>query len=314
MYRMKKLLLLIWLLCFFYSWPIYFQSEQWVHLLILFAPLVLFPLVIEMTFRELKILPRVYSIVVILFAASFFLKQGFLAGILVLPYLIYIAFLGFRLYSKYYKGLLSTPLNWSTLLKLSAWLFLVVGIAWAFANRLAFQPFEFSPIIVLLTAAHFHYAGFLIPILASLMIEKLSANAQMVLGVSILLGFPATALGITISHFGGPLIIEKLGALLMITGGLALAMFQSRYLRKQENTTLFFKICLGLSSMSLLFTMLLAMLYALRLQTYFPFLTIPWMYALHGSLNVFGVCGIAIWGWYNEVENRPKTGLFRTKV
>src|SRR5690606_24380069 len=54
-----------------------------------------------------------------------------------------------------------------------------VGGAWATASCLGLRPLGFSDTIVLLTAAHFHYAGFVLPVLAGLAARR----AQRRLGV-----------------------------------------------------------------------------------------------------------------------------------
>src|SRR5438477_847075 len=51
--------------------------------------------------------------------------------------------------------------------------YLMVGGAWFVASRLGLQPVGFQEPIVLLTAVHFHFAGFLSAVLAGLTYERL---------------------------------------------------------------------------------------------------------------------------------------------
>src|SRR5260370_31258131 len=51
--------------------------------------------------------------------------------------------------------------------------YLIVGGTWVVASRLGLQPVGFQEPIVLLTAVHFHFAGFLSAVLAGLTFERL---------------------------------------------------------------------------------------------------------------------------------------------
>src|SRR5262249_39572395 len=50
--------------------------------------------------------------------------------------------------------------------QLAAMLFLPIGAIWAIISRGDWQPLGFPEVIVLLTAIHFHYAGFALPLMA----------------------------------------------------------------------------------------------------------------------------------------------------
>src|ERR1700689_2369591 len=49
---------------------------------------------------------------------------------------------------------------------IGSFLYLPVGCAWLVASRLGLSPMGFQEPIVLLTAVHFHFAGFAAPLLA----------------------------------------------------------------------------------------------------------------------------------------------------
>ena len=46
--------------------------------------------------------------------------------------------------------------------------FLAVGATFAVIDRLGVQPFGFSATVILLTAVHFHFAGFVLPLAGAL--------------------------------------------------------------------------------------------------------------------------------------------------
>jgi len=51
------------------------------------------------------------------------------------------------------------------------------------------------------------------------------------------------------------------------------------------------------AALSLLFSMVLAALYGVRYALPIPWLDIPWMRALHGTANAFGLGVAGLLGW-----------------
>ncbi|MCI5084019.1 MAG: YndJ family protein [Saprospiraceae bacterium] len=297
----------VWLLCLFYFYPFQLEAVQWVYLILIMAPLVWMPLcfsqyLVYHPFRSIYYLP-----VGIIFAGSFLLPKGLTAGLMVLPYFFWVAYFAFRQIVHFLKEWKWTPAH---LLSTASVTILAVGILWALADRLDFQPMGFSPIIVLLTATHFHYLGFIVLLLAQYTIPYLNKTMSWVLTFSMLIGIPATATGITIGHFDGPGWIEKLGALTTIAGGFILAIAQIRVLFAERHTDMF-RLMLGFSSLGLVFSMSVAVLYALRLQEQLPFLTIPWMYTFHGSVNAIIACGFGLMAW-NLKRMYQKTDMMKS--
>ena len=62
---------------------------------------------------------------------------------------------------------------------------------------------------------------------------------------------------------------------------------------------------LGASAFSLLVGMMLALLYALRIWLPLPWLHIPWMWAVHGSVQVFGFTVGGLVGWWRQPVISP---------
>ena len=79
-------------------------------------------------------------------------------------------------------------------------LYLPVGAVWALFDQFHFQPLGFSGIIVLLTAVHFHYAGFALPRLTGLWLARQRDRFVFQLSTwGVIAGVPLVAVGITTS-------------------------------------------------------------------------------------------------------------------
>lgn len=167
---------------------------------------------------------------------------------------------------------------------------LAVGGAWVVASRAGMRPMGFSPIIVLLTAAHFHYAGFVLPVLAGLAVRMSGRRAYRLIPVGVLLGVPLTAVGITVSP-----LIEVVAAVLVASSGIGLAVAQldlSRQIRTRMASML-----LAVSALALLYGMTLAAIYAVGEYRGLPWPSIPEMASLHGTVNALGFGLLGTWGF-----------------
>ena len=301
--RILLLGLSIWGSCGYFLSPFHLQAIVWVYLLLLFAPLVIFPFIFVEQ-KTQKFQSVLFLLATASFTFSFLIEPSLLAGLLVLPYFLFIAHRFLNEADRFWRKPSWQITDFLTVVPL---LNLLVGILWAFADRIQVSPFGFSPVIVLLTAAHLHYAGFILPFLCHQLVTFAPSKERTLIAWGILLGFPITAIGITASHFGLPLLIEQIGATFMAFSAMGLAISQL-YLFRKYHFNFFSTALLLLFSLSLLSSMVFALLYAWRLQAYFPWITIPWMYAVHGSLNVFGMglIGTLFWVKFKPIEGRMK--------
>jgi hypothetical protein len=175
-------------------------------------------------------------------------------------------------------------------------LYLPVGGIWFVMSRLGIQPFGFGDTIVLLTAVHFHFAGFAAPILAGMAGRLLNAQKRPpalfpLAVIGIIGGTPLVAAGITFSPA-----LALIGALVISIGLTLLAgLVIGSLLRKVEPTT--GRILLGISSLSSFSAMVLACLYAYSIVAKKLIIDIPQMAMTHGLLNAFGfaTCGLIAW-------------------
>jgi len=231
---------------------------------------------------------------------SFLLSPGAPAAILVASWLLVslvLALMGL-------KRLLSRGALLSSELSIDAGLaYLVVGAGGLLASRLGIQPMGFGDTIVLLAAVHFHFAGFAAPLLAGLAGRYViqGSRQRKILGLSsgfIVGGTPLVAAGITFSN-----VLGLVGTLVIATGMLLLAIVVLGWVVGSRNSTLA-RTLLAISSVSSVFAMLLASLYAYSLVVGTVILDIPQMALSHGLLNSFGftMCGLLGW-WLVRLEH-----------
>jgi len=270
-------------------------EKDWVELLVLLGAMIFVPMAMRLS-RALNTKIERWAVTLSTWALllAYLQEPGIMAALLALPWvLVSIWLLG----NAFQKLLLST-MTLADKVQFAAYLYFPIGPLAAFSDRLDWAPLGFSSIIILLTAAHFHYAGFLLPwVLANLLRQREPSILQRWVAWAVLLGIPAVAVGITSAQFGVDPWLETFAATLMALGGLGVAVWHaglaldsSRPLN-QRLAMLGLFLCLGTG-------MTLALLYGWR--NYFPlsFLSIPWMYALHGTMNTLGVglFGILVWG------------------
>jgi hypothetical protein len=175
----------------------------------------------------------------------------------------------------------------------SGLLMVPVGGGWLVLSRLGATPMGFGEPIVLLTAAHFHYAAFVTLVLVGLagrVLESRPAYRACVLGC--IAGPPLLAAGITLSHA-----VEMLGAAVLTLSLWTFAVLCLRHLvPRREGAARAFVI---VSTMSLLPSMLLDVAYAWGQLTRRTIVSLPDVALVHGTLNAlgFGLAGLlaAVW-------------------
>jgi hypothetical protein len=101
---------------------------------------------------------------------SFFLPTGILAGSFAGPWLLVCALFALRGLRRLWRSRAHSFCQFCFAIGEA---YLIVGGTWLVASRLGLQPVGFQEPIVLLTAVHFHFAGFLSAVLAGLTFERL---------------------------------------------------------------------------------------------------------------------------------------------
>ncbi|EMA34136.1 YndJ family protein [Haloarcula japonica] len=156
----------------------------------------------------------------------------------------------------------------------------------------------FDRVIIRLTAVHFHYAGFVLPVAAGLTGRHLAVHSRgfrTVVGV-ILVGPALIAVGIAFSPLVEVVAVSFFTAAVAAFGAVVLRRVVPTCPRPQG-------LLLGIAAVALPISMALALGYGISTFTGRSLgLTISTMIALHGSLNAFGFGLCATLGWRLSVS------------
>ncbi|CAN2251428.1 YndJ family protein [Bacillus vallismortis] len=172
-------------------------------------------------------------------------------------------------------------------------IYLAGGGFWFFAYAAHLQIMQFSPLIILLTAVHFHYSAFLIPIFNGLLGRITRKNRLLYSWMTWVILFSPILIALGISY-------SKI--LDVIAVGLYMA---ALYLQAYLVLTTAFrnkigKILIRLSSAVLMVTITFSMIYSLGVFRQEVTLTINQMIWIHGFVNAFAVILPALIGWRIE--------------
>lgn len=225
---------------------------------------------------------------------AFLLQQGVVAALLASAWLVVAGLIAFHGLTRLVERQMRTA---SELVISAGFVFISVGGGWLVMSRLGAQPLGFGDTIVLLTAVHFHYAGFAAPILAGLAgrvltTEALHVNRMFLLvGVGVIAGTPLVAAGITLSPALGlaGTVVISLG--LFLLGVIVIGWVVPKLKQRSVQALLI------ISSLSPFVSMTLAAVYAYSIVARKLIIDIPQMAQLHGLINAFGftLCGLLAW-------------------
>ena len=285
----------IWLLFILIKIPFSVFRIDYLEILILAAPLWLIPIFIK---RISKVGINQISLVAaaLLLSGSFLIIPSKIAAFLTIPWFLSVMVLAAKGTNKF---LLESNRSISTYLRLASFYFLLIGAFWAFVHRLGFNFMGFDHTIILLTVAHFHYAGFLLPNLAALALEETESTILSWAGMGVLFGIPLLAIGITATEFGFTIYFEMVCALIMAGSAALVGIFHIVVGMSKFGWA---KILFTASGICLLIGMGLAICYGLRPIFTISFLSIPFMYAVHGTLNALGFAlpGVLAWAFFSK--------------
>lgn len=305
-------------LAFLLARPPSLSSLDWAVSLLLLAPLALVPLGLRLVAPEepgsAGFLPWRAAVVLQLPAAlalavAFVLPKGPAAAALALPWAGVTADMAlYGLLRLGRQGL--RRVGFPAELAIGAGLiFPLVGAGWALFDRAAIVPLRFAPIVVLLTAVHFHYAGFALPLLTGLAARAVPGTAARAACLGVVLGVPLVAIGITASQLGSGSLLETLAAWTTALAGLLTAGLHLRLALRPAGEPLA-RALWAATGIALAAGMVLAALYGSRAYLSIAWLDYPRMWALHGTANGlgFGLCGLAAW----NLAQRADPGRART--
>lgn len=272
------------------------ELAEMIHKVVFFAIFVIVPLGLSVVANESKLYKLVVfaqPIAALITLTSFFFEKSVLSAALASAWLILnilIALFGLaRLISRRNHPLEELSID-------AGLLYLPVAGLWLVIYRLGVQPFGYGEIIILLTAVHFHFAGFATPIIAGMSGRVLARRnyPQRVFAIvvlAIVAAMPLVAAGITFSPWLG-----FAGALLLTVGVVMLAVLTVGWVIKSI-TSRVWRTLLSIGAIASCVAMVLACLYAYSLATKTLIITIPGMALTHGLLNAFGfvTCSLIAW-------------------
>lgn len=258
--------------------------------ILLLAPLVVVPLLIDGIPRAKRPLPipgLLVMVAAIPLLGALAATPGPLAVLLALPWL---ALSGSFAVSAAWRGLrqlpgIVHPGRASELGLLAACGFLGVGGLFLAFDRLGVQPGGFSPDVILLTAVHFHFAGFGLLVVASLIAARRPRLAGSVFGL--LIGIPLTAAGFV----SGSTALNALGALVTGLAGIGLAL---GLLVDRSPMSTPARVAWRLAGLALLIGMPMGIAWSMAIAFGTTFLDIDRMVRTHGALNSLAVLLVAL--------------------
>lgn len=283
---------IIWIAFLFLQWPSSLFHLSYVEILILAAPLWLIPLIWQVETIPKTLRPLILPTSVCL-AIAFLYPTGTIAALWATPWLLFTGSLALVQCYQYFMKRKSSSKDRCLLM---AFVYLPIGASWAFANRLDFHPLGFDPTIGLLTVAHFHYAGFALPVMTGLIMQHFHQRIHRLLAIGVLLGVPLVATGITTTHLHLPVWIEVFAVTVMALSAFGIGCLHLALAWRYRGH--FYALLWGFAGLALISGMVLAFLYGWRHYFPIPALNIPLMYAIHGTLNALGFALPGLLGWY----------------
>lgn len=279
-------------------------DRGWAEAILMLAALCLFPLALRLATadqhtsdgRLARLITWLQLPAALLLGGAFLREPGPAATALALPWLATLsltALLGLRRLLRHRQWLSARACVDVSLI------YVLIGGAWAVLDRAAMRPLDFAPIIVLLTAVHFHYAGFVLPLVAGLAVRPSNPRLQGAVAVGVLSGIPIVAIGITATQLGLSPLFECLAALWLALTASAVGVLHLR-LSSDTRWSRSVRVLWGSAGATLLASMGFAALYGSRSllpPAWIAWLDIPTMQAIHGSGNSLGFALPALLGW-----------------
>lgn len=158
--------------------------------------------------------------------------------------------------------------------------FLATGALFLAFDRIGIAPLGFAPQIILLTAVHFHFAGFALLLIGATLAERLGSGLLTLAAIGLAVGMPVTATAFLLDS--DPL--NAIGAMLVVAGALGVADGLSRLRR----------VPLLVAGLLLLIGVPFGLAWAVVPLLGTPSLDLEAMIRVHGGLNSGGIVLAAI--------------------
>lgn len=271
--------------------------------LFLLAPLLIVPLGLalidvprtsEKLWRLHKFIRISQPFCAVLVITAFLLPGGILAGMLASSWLALtglVAVLGLaRLISR-------RNLDIEELCIDAGAIYISVGGGWLVLSRLGLNPLGFGDLIVLLTAVHFHFAGFAALIITGVTgriltsVSKAKPKLYQFSVFGLIAGIPLVAAGITFSP-----LLEVTGAIITATSLAILAYLIIFFVLKVISQRLA-QLLLTVSALCSIIGVLFIYAYAIGEFTGYYLVSISLMVRIHGVSNALGFALCGLLGW-----------------
>lgn len=232
-----------------------------------------------------------------LVAASFYTGQSIGSALMLLPWLLTTgammlhALLGLRRRPEHLKDI-------EQLAIVASRVYLPGGAVWWICWRAGFELLDFPLLIVLLTAMHFHFAGYMAPWLAAQAgrqqrrIKGAIALPLKLIIACVISGMPLIAIGIQFSAG-----IELVATTIFTGGVIALGFYNLRQLPPIWRQDKRAAAGVAISALASFVTMIAAILFVARHITPAFGVTIPQMVTVHGWTNGLGFALAGALGW-----------------
>ena len=190
----------------------------------------------------------------------------------------------------------------------AALMFPIVGGTWLLFSRWGRPFMGFGEPLVLFTAAHFHFAGFALPLLTGLAGRAVPGTHARLAAVGVVAGVPFVAAGITLAAKGFEA-VEWAAAWWMAAAAILSAGLQLRAAARSGSG--WTRGVLGASALALVAAMAMAALYGARMRISIAGLTLPFMVRYHATLNVlaYALPALAVWLWGGTRPSPPPRGF-----
>ena len=288
---MKTLLPLLAWLAFLFLAGNEFLLEHWEGALVVFAALALVPMGLELLNQPQGIF---YHFTSAGLGAAYLMYPAATAPSAALPYLVLSLWLAIQEGAQILVFRKFQLLQWVRLAALGYW---ATGALWAFCFLAGIRPLGFDPVIVGLTAAHFHVAGFVVATAVYCLLSADASRVNQTLGWATLAGMPLVATGITLSQLGYSPVFEWASALGFAVFAWAVAWQHLRlFLSKSHPRRARLHWLAG--GLCLVLGVLLAAVYALRFHFPISWVNIPNMKVWHGTLQAVGFGWMVLRGWH----------------
>jgi hypothetical protein len=281
-----------------------------VELLFLFAPLVIVPLGMELSRAMgaggwcLEVARRIQPLAAAMAVIAVCMPPGRKAAIVAVGWLVVCGLMAWSGLTDLIRTIRTRAEMVVQIALAVARIDLAVGGAWLVASRLGIHPMGIQEPIGLLTAVHFHFAGFATALIAAATLrfaEKRSGADSLVwlkAIVILVIGMPyVVAAGFVISP------ALKMGAAVVFSVSVAALAVRLRGCMKNVSDFTA-RVLLQVASGAVFAAMIFSAAYAVADFAGSDALTIPQMARTHGLLNAFGFCLSGLLGWLIEIRGQ----------